>query len=98
MSRRPPRPTRTDTRLPYTTLFRSRGRHDNHLFIAAPSDSLSGEGHLPRPPEDDVVAEVLAALGRPDQDHSALEVDPMALAVADLRDGDRKSTRLNSSH
>lgn len=65
----------------------TRGRHDNHLFIAAPSDSLSGEGHLPRPPEDDVVAEVLAAVARPDQDRSALEIDPMALAVADLRDG-----------
>src|SRR5690606_20531595 len=42
----------------------TRGRHDNHLFVAAPSDSLSGEGHLPRPPEDDVVTEVLAAVGR----------------------------------
>jgi hypothetical protein len=65
----------------------TRGRHDNHLFIAAPSDSLSGEGHLPRPPEDDVVAEVLAAVGRPDEDRSALEIDPLALAVADLRAG-----------
>jgi len=65
----------------------TRGRHDNHLFIAAPSDSLSGEGHLPRPPEDDVVAEVLAAVGRPDEDRSALEIDPMALAVAEVRAG-----------
>jgi conjugative relaxase-like TrwC/TraI family protein len=65
----------------------TRGRHDNHLFIAAPSDSLAGEGHLPRPPEDDVVAEVLAAVGRPDEDRSALEIDPLALAVADLRAG-----------
>jgi hypothetical protein len=65
----------------------TRGRHDNHLFVAAPSDSLSGEGHLPRPPEDDVVAEVLAAVGRPDEDRSALEIDPLALAVADLRTG-----------
>ena len=65
----------------------TRGRHDNHLFIAAPSDSLSGEGHLPRPPEEDVVAEVLAAVGRPDEDRSALEIDPIALAVAELRVG-----------
>jgi len=65
----------------------TRGRHDNHLFVAAPSDSLSGEGHLPRPPEDDVIAEVLAAVGRPDEDRSALEIDPMALAVAELRCG-----------
>lgn len=65
----------------------TRGRRDNHLFIAAPSDMLGGEGHLPRPPEDDVIAEVLAAVGRPDEDLSALEVDPLALAVADARAG-----------
>src|SRR5690606_18207442 len=73
----------------------TRGRHDNHLFVAAPSDSLSGEGHLPRPPEDDVVAEVLAAVGRPDEDRSALETDPLALAVADLR-ADRTPAELRA--
>ena len=65
----------------------TRGRHDNHLFVAAPSDTLAGEGHLPRPPEDDVIAEVLAAVGRPDEDRNALEIDPIALAVADVRAG-----------
>lgn len=65
----------------------TRGRHDNHLFVAAPSDTLAGEGHLPRPPEDDVIAEVLAAVGRPDEDRSALEVDPHALVVAEWRMG-----------
>jgi hypothetical protein len=65
----------------------TRGRHDNHLFIASPSDTLGGEGHLPRPPEDDVVAEVLAAVGRPDEDRSALEIDPLALDVAEVRAG-----------
>jgi conjugative relaxase-like TrwC/TraI family protein len=65
----------------------TRGQQDNHLFVAAPADSLAGEGHLPRPPEDDVVAEVLAAVGRPDEDRSALEVDPLALAVAEARKG-----------
>jgi conjugative relaxase-like TrwC/TraI family protein len=74
----------------------TRGRHDNHLFVAAPSDSLSGEGHLPRPPEDDVVTEVLAAVGRPDEDRSALEIDPLALAVADLRAG-RTSAQLRAA-
>src|SRR3546814_15895359 len=38
MIRRPPRPTRTDTRFPYTTLFRSRPGHgsavDGHLVGA----------------------------------------------------------------
>lgn len=65
----------------------TRGRQDNHLFVAAPADSLAGEGHLPRPPEDDVVAEVLAAVSRPDEDRSALEIDPLALAVAEARAG-----------
>lgn len=65
----------------------TRGRHDNHLFVAAPSDTLAGEGHLPRPPEEDVVAEVIAAVGRPDEDRSALEIDPLALAVAEARAG-----------
>lgn len=65
----------------------TRGRHDNHLFVAAPSDTLAGEGHLPRPPEDDIVAEVLAAVGRPDEDRSALDIDPLALAVAHARAG-----------
>lgn len=65
----------------------TRGRRDNHLFVAAPSDTLAGEGHLPRPPEDDVIAEVLAAVGRPDEDRCALEVDPHALAVANARAG-----------
>lgn len=65
----------------------TRGRHDNHLYVAAPSDTLAGEGHLPRPPEDDVIAEVLAAVGRPDEDRSALEIDPLALAVAEYRAG-----------
>src|SRR3546814_18534631 len=32
MIRRPPRSTRTDTLFPYTTLFRSRRRHDIFLF------------------------------------------------------------------
>ena len=65
----------------------TRGRHDNHLFVAAPADGLAGEGHLPRPPEDDVVAEVLAAVGRPDEDPCALELDPLALEVAEARAG-----------
>ena len=65
----------------------TRGRRDNHLFVAAPSDTLGGEGHLPRPPEDDVIAEVLAAVGRPDEDRSALEVDAAALDVGVARAG-----------
>jgi conjugative relaxase-like TrwC/TraI family protein len=65
----------------------TRGRQGNHLFMAAPADVTSGEGHLPRPPEDDVIAEVLAAVSRPDDDRCALEVDPIALGAAELRVG-----------
>src|SRR3546814_960175 len=38
MIQRPPRSTRTHTRLPYTTLFRSRRRHHRHRgdFLARP--------------------------------------------------------------
>src|SRR3546814_11107102 len=34
MIRRPPRSTRTDTLFPYTTLFRSKGRHDLTIPVA----------------------------------------------------------------
>src|SRR3546814_1002515 len=38
MTRRPPRSTRTDTRLPYTTLFRSRvDDYEVHLAAVAPA-------------------------------------------------------------
>src|SRR3546814_12713042 len=45
MIRRPPRSTRTDTRFPYTTLFRSLRRHDPDRF-----EGSSGQpGPLSRP-------------------------------------------------
>src|SRR3546814_2642240 len=37
MRLRPPRSTRTDTLLPYTTLFRSRGRHARHHAVVGRS-------------------------------------------------------------
>src|SRR3546814_21015985 len=41
MSRRPPRPTRTDTLFPYTTLFRS---YDPHLELLSPRHSAQALG------------------------------------------------------
>src|SRR3546814_14487913 len=88
MIRRPPRPTRTDTPFPYTTLFRSqRGdivdrfdqRHRAVGQLAQRADDLGMAGMAD---EDDVPAPLARALG---------------LAM-DLRHQDRKSTRLNSSH
>src|SRR3546814_19045219 len=101
MIRRPPRSTRTDTLFPYTTLFRS-GRaqalahlglaaRDTHALAAAAGGSL--DHHR--------VADRLGDLHR-----GRLVVDGIGMARhrADLRlggqllGGDRKSTRLNSSH
>src|SRR3546814_14891043 len=94
--RRPPRSTRTDTLFPYTTLFRSDLDID---WIFAPVVDLDGG------PWDGVIGD--RSFGD-DPD----EVAAAAAAFADgLRDegiavtlkhfpghGDRKSTRLNSSH
>src|SRR3546814_13887102 len=71
MIRRPPRSTRTDTRFPYTTLFRS--------FL---------EAHRVR----EMRREGLARKAR-GADRRLLHIDALAVDV-----GDRKSTRLNSSH
>src|SRR3546814_6955504 len=106
--RRPPRSTRTDTLFPYTTLFRSvaelRREHalDRFLVLAdaggrSKADALAR--HVAR-----------ARVRRHDQDDVA-EVDGLAVVIGQLavvhhlqQDveqigmGDRKSTRLNSSH
>src|SRR3546814_15566263 len=91
MIRRPPRSTRTDTLLPYTTLFRSPCEFPRP---AKPSPTCSdGErvqfacfGRFPR---------------REQMSGSAYCLDAVELKEADPRSdshSDRKSTRLNSSH
>src|SRR3546814_3092962 len=51
MLRRPPISTRTDTRFPYTTLFRSRfGHHFEDEGRLSDFTSLVGAGTLPLPP------------------------------------------------
>src|SRR3546814_13018755 len=100
MIRRPPRSTRTDTLFPYTTLFRSFGIsaivHSAGLFpqagLAATSlqlwDSVMAVNLR--------AAFVLARAGTQAMqgDGSLIFLTSGAGAVA----GDRKSTRLNSSH
>src|SRR2546422_3166842 len=83
MIRRPPR----STLFPYTTLFRSPGgRGQDRARQGAGRDALDG----PRPPP------VLRGSGRGAR---ALRVElPEAAAAHPGRSGDRKSTRLNSSH
>src|SRR3546814_19352815 len=76
MIRRPPRSTRTDTRVPYTTLFRS--LNDNVDFLSALMQH-------PRFRAGDLATDFIA------------DEYPDGFSGAPA-DGDRKSTRLNSSH
>src|SRR3546814_18561885 len=100
MIRRPPRSTRTDTLFPYTTLFRSIAKGLRQADVATALDvsapSISGwESGRARPKPDRMTA--LAALL--DVSVSQLIVDIAAEPYDELiREGDRKSTRLNSSH
>src|SRR3546814_14575071 len=97
MVRRPPKSTRTDTLVPYTTLFRSQG--DGAVRAASGVDQtqaplLLEHGENP--------VEIGAAL----EDHPAGRHDGIGALTAGkahvLDDAehrqDRKSTRLNSSH
>src|SRR3546814_15751093 len=101
MIRRPPGSTRTDTLLPYTTLFRSKGKPRNR--------DMHGED------EADGLADIVVdAAAKADGDDDGAEIilhqdDGCCLARhiraalahgdADMRRlEDRKSTRLNSSH
>src|SRR3546814_12292327 len=84
MIRRPPRSTRTDTLFPYTTLFRS----CLGLAHRKAADRIAVEAGAGQP------------LGRflpKSRIRPALHDAEQAVAVA-LAEGDRKSTRLNSSH
>src|SRR3546814_11424576 len=98
MIRPPPRSTRTDTLLPYTTLFRSVPA-PAHAAGAVPAGlhrlrEADGRQQLPGRADRQAEGEGIdlgAAMGHPQG------------AAAELRPGggelrDRKSTRLNSSH
>src|SRR3546814_19477477 len=66
--RRPPRPTRTDTRLPYTTLLRSHGlQRLAHRQITL---RCCGEAHMRAVDLDSPVALPGASLGAAGQDHA----------------------------
>src|SRR3546814_7731438 len=114
MIRRPPRSTRTDTRFPYTTLFRS-----------VMSDRPNGTYLLPAATQLETVGSVTASnrslqwrekvfdpLFESKTDHEIMYLLAKKLGFADemfkhikvngteplVEDIDRKSTRLNSSH
>src|SRR3546814_17726994 len=98
MIRRPPRPTRTDTLFPYATLFRSK------IVFANPYAVRMFGAKSP----DDVVGRETMSLLHPDDLPRARQRTQMimdgaaSVPLAELRmvrlDGDRMSTRLNSSH
>src|SRR3546814_11322981 len=97
MIRRPPRPTRTDTLFPYTTLFRSRTVPRLVTRRALARGRRDGAGAVAR--ERERLRPAAAAGG------AALAADGRAPRSAGLDPahprrprGDRKSTRLNSSH
>src|SRR3546814_5860769 len=99
MTRRPPRSTRTDTLFPYTTLFRSIafGAHETGQH-AGPVPAV---GAL-RGPVVVVAGDAADVAHRVDRtrttQHLAARPPDHPVAEPWLRDGDRKSTRLNSSH
>src|SRR3546814_4469624 len=86
----PPRPTRTDTLFPYTTLFRS------SLVQIVEVRQPAAIGQLVR---DHAIFETHGQPGvaaRSGQRYIYFVIRPFGLAAVDSRD--RKSTRLNSSH
>src|SRR3546814_17386298 len=98
MIRRPPRSTRTDTLFPYTTLFRSlRAVEVPREFIIENEPFSTGNGLLTsvmkrkRPALNARYGERLEALYEAIAERQSQELRA-------LRDTDRKSTRLNSSH
>src|SRR3546814_8722942 len=101
MRRRPPRSTRTDTRFPYTTLFRSEGSV-SHGF-----ERLGLVEYPPAAGDEDKVLEAAIEAGADDVESDA-DGHAIWVAVENLHEvaralegvlgeADRKSTRLNSS-
>src|SRR3546814_9649311 len=107
MIRRPPRSTLTDTLFPFTTLFRSLFKGQFHLLeqMARVLGALAKKGaaHLLVLQFEKGVAGFQIGVDRFDPGdfggNSLGSGKPLAKAVdLCLRFGDRKSTRLNSSH
>src|SRR3546814_20512649 len=99
MLRRPPSSTRTDTLLPYTTLFRSASQYATSVVDHAAWVAF----HL------DATVEVLHVIQRKDAVAARHDLSGAVglgaksglmeeLTRIDEAEGDRKSTRLNSSH
>src|SRR3546814_12817095 len=92
MIRRPPRSTRTDTLFPYTTLFRS-DLADGEFGQVAGGRRDGGSGVLQAANLCYTPAAVNVRAGKDRRTRG-----PAGREVSDASPGDRKSTRLNSSH
>src|SRR3546814_15691938 len=101
MIRRPPRSTRTDTLFPYTTLFRSgEGGLEPEPVIRVSIFMSVFDVHINRAPVGGRVSRVVYVPGKflnADLD-KASDDNERQYFVVERPDGDRKSTRLNSSH
>src|SRR3546814_12921751 len=104
MIRRPPRATRTDKLVPYTTLCRSMvdpvGADEEKILAVLAADHRIAAAHHPGKQRHALVARGRAGHRRkherpeiPGAEHLRLDF-PAAIGGI----GDRKSTRLNSSH
>src|SRR3546814_17520563 len=100
MTRRPPRSTRTDTLIPYTTLFLS--RTPQYLTKVAREKAGAKPASM-----EEAMPETFGELGRVfdtlethyrDMQDIEFTVERGTLWMLQTRSGDRKSTRLNSSH
>src|SRR3546814_10279778 len=105
MIRRPPRSTRTDTLFPYTTLFRSlmriapAGQGNSCQICVAELFAAQGLGHLGfNDAKGDAIDAYVKASPFASRAHRHPQDAAFGRAVIDLAHGDRKSTRLNSSH
>src|SRR3546814_13744907 len=73
MIRRPPRSTRTDTLVPYTTLFRSEGGGGDAMLTGAGLGDDAGLAHAPR--QQDLPQHVIGLVGAGVVQLVALEID-----------------------
>src|SRR3546814_15908338 len=105
MLRRPPRSTRTDTLFPYTTLFRSL-RGITVLFqivVDAPVVVGIARRLLPGCQRDQIfrrrnMRDIVRQLGAVEVNVAVNHLLMLLRGPLVAREGDRKSTRLNSSH
>src|SRR3546814_18616152 len=98
MIRRPPRSTRTDTLFPYATLFRSPCRNARIGIAKAEAVVEQAKGHADRLAERGIARQRDLQLAMLVADQPLLAPRLFPCRVRRAARGDRKSTRLNSSH